>query len=292
VNRLRQPSFYHAAFAFVAMALAICVVLDPSARGVAQAGAALSRVCTDAVSIVLAASVYVIAGALAAEAAVRMPAAGWRATLAIAALAPGCDCSMNGFVDALRRCPAPLAGAALTWGAVCNPVALVATATVLGPCALLARAIGGGVAAAAVAVLWLRARRLTNTRTAPHRCLTNDDLSERVERALRSLVPAAVVASISLVAAPVSLREHMSPLAAAIAGALISPCSTADPVLARALCVAPAAQAAFIVAAQCADLRHVSLMARSYGVRHALFALLSGAIGCACAASLAWVLQR
>jgi uncharacterized membrane protein YraQ (UPF0718 family) len=198
---------------------------------------------------------------------------------------------MNGFVDALRRCPAPLAGAALMWGAVCNPVALVATYAVLGPRALLARTIGGGVAAAAVALLWLREH--DNARECGvHRECHGPDMSERVESALRALVPAAVIASIVLVVAPDGLRAHMSPLFAAIVGALISPCSTADPVLARALCVAPAAQAAFVVAAQCADVRQILLMARSYGMRHALFAMLSGATGCVCAASIASLLQR
>jgi len=291
VNRLRQPSFYHSAFAFVTIALGFCV-LDPSAKGVAQAWAVASRVFADAVSIVLAACPYVIGGALAASVVLRMPSTRWPATLALAAFASGCDCGMNGFVDALRRYPAPLAGAALTWGAVCNPVALFATAAVLGPHALLARTIGGSIAAAAVAVLWWRAHDFVRKSGAGGACHAAGDISERVERALRSLVPASVVASIVLVVAPVGVREHINPLAAAVLGALISPCSTADPVLARALCITPAAQVAFVVAAQCVDVRQISLLARTYGIRHALLAILSGAIGCACAASIASMPQR
>ncbi|MBV8171198.1 MAG: hypothetical protein JO219_04615, partial [Candidatus Eremiobacteraeota bacterium] len=177
MNHLRQPSFYHVAGACAAIALVVCASRDPhaSAPFVARTWEALSRVLVYAVSIALAAGPFALVGALVATCAVRLPAKSWPAAIALAALCPGCDCSMNGFVDALRHCPPPLAGAALMWGAACNPAALLATLSVLGPRALLARAVGGAVAATTVALLWSMLRGAHKWHAAARACAMHAD---------------------------------------------------------------------------------------------------------------------
>ena len=246
----------------------------------ARAGVVLAplwRICIDTVSIVLEAAPFVLAGSIAATLAQRFVRSPLTAPL-VAALAPGCDCAMNGFAVALRSCKPAIAGMALTWGAVCNPIALVATATVLGGHLLVARIIGGGVAAGTLGLLW---RLGGDAKDCLHdACAPAAGVAAHLEDGLRLLLPAAFVGSVVIVMAPDVLGTHMSPLFAAIAAALLSPCSTADPVLAKVLAVSGPAQAAFVVAAQCADVRQLALLSRHFGVRRAALAALAGAAGC------------
>jgi uncharacterized membrane protein YraQ (UPF0718 family) len=284
VNHPRQPSFRLLFVAAGACALtgALCspAMLAPH---VAAACDAAYRVFVDAVSIVLEAGPFVLAGAFAAAWVSRSAHGGVVAALA-AALAPGCDCSMNGFARALRGCPPPLAGFALTWGAACNPIALVATATVLGRHVLAARMAGALAAALAVAALWA----IVAARTAPDEtreaCHADGGLAAHVATAVRLLLPAAILASLALVLLPNIIRTHATPFLCAAIGALLSPCSTADAVLAKVIGSSAPAQAAFVIASQSLDARQFVLLRRHYGTPRALLAWFAGAAGCATAA--------
>ena len=247
---------------------------------VGGAFATLWRICVYAVSIVLEAAPFVLAGSVAAMIAQRF-AVGAIAAPVLTAFAPGCDCAMNGFAAALRRCGPAVAGMALTWGAVCNPIALIATATILGGHVLVARLIGGGVAAAVLGLLWRTIRSAEKTDRHAHP--PDPDIASHLEDGLRLLLPAAFLGSAALVLAPSALRAHDSPLLAALAGALLSPCSTADPVLAKVLAASVSSQAAFVVASQCADVRQLALLWRHFGSRRAVLAAAAGAAGCVAA---------
>jgi uncharacterized membrane protein YraQ (UPF0718 family) len=191
---------------------------------------------------------------------------------------------MNGFARALRRCPPPLAGFALTWGAACNPIALVATATVLGRHVLAARVAGALAASLAVAALWA----IIASRTTPEEtravCHAHDGLAAHVATAVRLLLPAAILASVALVLLPRMIHTHATPLLSAAIGALLSPCSTADAILAKVIGSSAPAQAAFVIASQSLDARQFFLLRRHSGTVRALLAWLAGAAGCATAA--------
>jgi uncharacterized membrane protein YraQ (UPF0718 family) len=247
---------------------------------VGGAFASLWRICIYAVSIVLEAAPFVLAGSVAATLVQRF-ACGAIAAPLLTAFAPGCDCAMNGFAAALRRCGPAVAGMALTWGAACNPIALIATATILGSHVLAARLIGGGVAAAVLGLLWRTLRTAENADRHAHP--PDSDIASHLGDGLRLLLPAAFLGSAALVLAPGALRAHASPLVAALAGALLSPCSTADPVLAKVLTISASSQAAFVVAAQCADVRQLALLSRHFGFRRAALAAAAGAAGCVAA---------
>jgi uncharacterized membrane protein YraQ (UPF0718 family) len=263
------------------LAFAALVTPEDAASHVGGIVESLWRICVYAVSIVLEAAPFVLAGSCAATLAQRF-AGGVIAAPLITAFAPGCDCAMNGFAAALRRCGPAIAGMALTWGAVCNPVALVATATVLGGRVLAARVIGGLIAAATIGLLWRIDATVGNT--GDHAtCAPAADIAFHLEAGLKLLLPAAFVGSAALVLAPDLLRTHSSPLFAALAGALLSPCSTADPILAKVLAVSVPAQAAFVVASQCADVRQLVLLSRYFGGRRAALAALAGVAGCVAA---------
>jgi len=251
---------------------------------------ALWRVWVYGASIVLEAAPFVMAGSFAAALTQRF-ARGAAAAPLLVALAPGCDCAMNGFAAALRGCSLPVAGMALVWGAVCNPVALVATALILGSHVLMARLLGGAVAAALIGLLW-RQLKTSPVRDSLHSCETSASrpavsIASHLEDGLRLLLPVAFIGSGVLVLMPDALRAHATPMVAAIGAALLSPCSTADPVLARVIAGSPAAEAAFVVAAQCADVRQLTLLTRHFGVRHAALAAVAAAIGCLAAVLVA-----
>jgi len=286
VNRRQQPSFGFGAVALVLAASGLASS-DPSIAtpGLAAAAEIGSRITIDATSIVLAAGPYVVAGTLAAALLARLARRAGVIAAFVTVVAPGCDCSMNGFAAALRGCRIPVAGAALTWGSVCNPFALAATAAVLGHHLLTARIAGGLVAAAGVALAWSLCPSDAPASHA-HPCAAQAiSLRDHLESALRLLLPAACGASLALVVAP--RGELHSPIVAAIAGALLSPCSSADPILAKLVARSPHAQAAFIIAAQCLDLRQLSLLRRHFGAARMLLACVAGAAGCAAAAALA-----
>ncbi len=241
------------------------------------------RIFVYAASIVLEAGPFVLVGAFAAAWISRI-AHGSAFAACVAALTPGCDCSLNGFARALRRCPPPVAGFALTWGAACNPIALVATASVLGRHVLAARMAGALTASLAVAALWA----IIAVRTAPDEpqavCHADDGLAAQVATAVRLLLPAAILASLALVLLPDIVRAHATPLVCAVVGALLSPCSTADAILAKVIGASAPAQAAFLIASQSLDARQFALLRRHYGTPRALLAWFAGAAGCATAA--------
>jgi len=98
----------------------------------------------------------------------------------------------------------------------------------------------------------------------------------------------AVVAAVALT----PLRDahvHVGLLGAAIAAALLSPCSFADALLARVWCTTAAAQLTFMLAAQTVDVRQLMLQRGLFGWRSACAALASatGGIGFACLAATA-----
>jgi uncharacterized membrane protein YraQ (UPF0718 family) len=287
VNRRHQPFF------FLVLLLAAGALANPSSPHVAPAFETCYRILFNAASIVLAAAPFVMLGAIGASVVSRVRLRGTVALLATA-LTPGCDCSMNGFAGALSRSPAPLAGAALAWGAACNPVALATTTVVLGAHLAMARAAGGAVAALALWFLWRNARdgKSAETKDADDhepatnlhaRCGSQDTVAAHLERGLRALLPAALLGALL----PLffgALGPRTSPPLAALIGAALSPCSSADPVLARLLTSEASGEAAFMIASQCLDVRQLALILRVFGPYRALLAALAGGVGCLCAA--------
>ena len=239
-------------------------------------------------SMLLGASPFLTGGALAAVAAQRLlrrsgHARGASLVLVVtAALFPGCDCCMNGFATFLRHVPRPAAAFTLMWGSCCNPVALVSTAALLGPRVLTGRLVAGCVAAMLAALAW--SRRVPDPTGVHVSCETQPvSFTRAAGDALLSFSFAAAVGALTLSLAPAFL--HHAPTAiAALAGGLLSPCSSADAMLARVLFVRPDAQLAFVIAAQCADVRQLTLMTRTFGLVHALLAVAAtcGAIMVGC----------
>ncbi len=289
MNRRQQPSFGLGPVVLVLAATAFASSEPAVATSVLAPALQMGfRILVNAVSIVLAAGPYVVAGVLAATLVARFARCGGVVAACVAALAPGCDCSMNGFAAALRGCRVPLAGAALTWGATCNPLTLAITAAVLGHHLLYARMAGGLVAATAVAVSWSVTSSERMAAAHAHLCAAQDiSLRDHLESALRLLVPAACGASLALAVVPHPADAFHSPLVAAIAGAVLSPCSSADPMLAKLLARSQPSQAAFMIAAQCLDVRQLALLQRHFGSVRTLLACLSGTAGCVVAAALA-----
>lgn len=281
VSRAVRAPMILAAFA----ALTLLLTSSPSemATLMSPAVAVVWRIAVFTVSIVLEAGPFVLTGAIMAQLARRwMHGRAIALPVFFAALAPGCDCSMNGFASALRRCPPPLAGAALTWGAACNPVALAATWFVLGRHVFFARLLGTAIAVSALWLSWHFAHFDDADHDRP--CVHQDarGIVAHFERGLRLLLPAALLGS-ALIVARIGIHAH-SALAAGVFAALLSPCSAADAVLAKVFGASRAAQAAFVMAAQCVDVRQVLLIRSHFGVRRALLAACAGIAGCALAA--------
>ncbi len=236
-------------------------------------------------SIMLEAGPFVACGAVAAWCSLeRIRSAQRWLPAAVAMCAPGCDCSMNSFAAALARCPRWLAGVALTWGAACNPIALAATWLVLGPHVFAARMAGAAVAACTIALLWRgdpQDGAIESIRPKIGAALC--EIASHLETGLRALVPAAIASAIFATCFGHAVRVHQ-PLLAAAAGAILSPCSTADAILARIVTGSASAQAAFVIAGQCLDVRQLSLLRRHFGAKRAWFGACAGAVGCAVAA--------
>ena len=268
----------------------------------ADAAFALPRVWTYAWSIVLEAVPYLLAGALAGVAAARLRAA---APL-VAVLMPACDCAMNAFASSMRAAPRQLAGFALVWGACCGPIALATTYSALGLRMVAVRVAAGLLAALATAALWSIGLRPTvdmkstatlaglhpvdDARSTAPSYRWREILEETLDlfaHGVRSFWPAALAGAVAIVAFSGSTRTHASASWAALIGAAVSPCSTADAILARALFPLPAAQAAFVVAAQCIDVRQLLLLRRHFGTLHATLAAVAAALGVCAAALLA-----
>jgi len=250
------------------------------------------RTSVYACSIAIGALPYVSAGAAAAVA-IEAVAQRWRirharaAAVAFALLFPGCDCAMSSFAACLRLLPPGLAGACIIWSGCCNPIALVCTAAVLGPRMLVVRMCAGVIAAVLSAVA-------SSTVAPGSHCSGNTSHTGLAHRfvvnaagALWSLCAVACMSALLLVYRPHALA-NATPAAAAIFGSLLSPCSTADAVLAGAFFREPRAQIAFIFASQALDFRQLSLMYRTFGsavmARSAAAGLAALAAACAMAA--------
>ena len=215
------------------------------------------------------------AGALAAAVAVRM-----RGALPFfAMLFPGCDCSMNAFASSLRRVRPALSAFAIVWGSCCNPLALYSTAAILGPHMLLYRMISGAIAAALTAVAWSRMPALRHARTCGERHSFSRVVVDLAGHGVASFAIAAGVSAIFLTLRANSVHA-VGPLAAALVGAALSPCSSADALLARVLFPQPATQLVFVVAAQCLDVRQISLVYRVFGATHAAATCFAAIVAC------------
>lgn len=281
MKRRRQPFFSWLAVA----AVVACAAVSPLSLSPSAALELMDRIWFNAVSIVLAAGPFVLAGAVAAFVVTRLRLRNIAALLA-AALAPGCDCSINGFASVLARSPAPLAGAAIVWGAACNPIALATTVSVFGWRLAIARAVGAAAAALAIWLSWRLVRnrvRSEPSSAAREPCHRDEGILEHFERGLWALLPAAMLGA--ALPALLSARSHVNtPLIAALLGAALSPCSSADPVLASVFAREAPAQAAFMLASQCADVRLLAIVYRHFGLHRTLFAAIASALGCTIAA--------
>jgi uncharacterized membrane protein YraQ (UPF0718 family) len=236
-------------------------------------------------SILLEAAPFVLAGTAAAAALQRASKRAAAAPL-FALLAPGCDCSMNGFASALSTAKPSVAGFVLTWSAACGPAALVATHAALGDRMVIARLAGGFVAASTTAWLWtfFRQRPLEAAPCARHEDAT---FGRQLCAAFRGLSVAALGAACLVALAPDVTHSMTSAPAAALIGAALSPCSTADAMLARVLLSGHSSQAAFVIAAQCADVRQLVMLRRYFGTTRMVMAAVAGCAGCVAAALLA-----
>lgn len=235
-------------------------------------------------SIVLASLPYVTLGALFAS--IReLLSQRWARIMTVATIiAPGCDCASAGYASAFARESPALAGFVLVWSSAAGPAALVGTYNALGEHPLFARLAGAFAASTLTAALWgLDVRRArAEDRRENHAChdRASAAMCGRIASALGAL---AVSASIATVALMVFGRNAVlsSPAIAAASGALMSPCSTADAVIARVLVHRSPSQIAFVLAAQTFDIRQLATFARVFGARRSLLAAIAGAAGCA-----------
>ncbi len=199
---------------------------------------------------------------------------------------PGCDCSMNAYARSLRGAPPWLAACAVVWGSCCNPLALVTTQAILGPRMLCCRMVAGAVAAALTALLWMRLPAASSAHACERRGGFLDLFSRLAAGGVTSFAVAASLAATWLAIAPGTTLGRQ-PLAAGLMGALLSPCSSADAVLARVMFERPASQLAFMIAAQCIDVRQVALVAHTFGPAHAARASFAAVVACAVGCLLA-----
>ena len=283
-------TFRTATFPLAAAAPAVAGMLLPVASHI-DARDAVERIGTTLAwwsSIVLASLPYVTIGALCASARELMPARFARFAAVAALVAPGCDCASAGYAFALVRESPALAGFVLVWTSAAGPAALLATYDALGRHLLLARLAGALAAAALTALLWnVESRRSDASARAEgsHAChppkkYETPDLCARVASALGALALSASFATAALIVFGHGTALS-SPLIAAAGGALMSPCSTADAVIARVLVHRSPAQIAFVLAAQTIDIRQLATLARVFGARRSALAALGGAAGCA-----------
>lgn len=190
---------------------------------------------------------------------------------------PVCDCTMASCGRELSRVPLPLAAWIVTLGSCCNAPALAATWIVLGPRVLVARVLSCIVAAAATALLWRVAGRATLSEPAGG-SMEQIPLAMRfVQATSRGLCLFALAAAPAclLIASGWANIVSQSPVAAVVLASILSPCSSSDALLAHALFAQPKCQLAFVVAAQCVDLRQILMLRRTFGVRRAVAALAS-----------------
>jgi hypothetical protein len=236
--------------------------------------------------MLLGASPFLLAGALAATVAAQLEAAKafnrWQrlATTAFAILFPGCDCSMSAYAGALRGQHPAIVAFALVWGSCCNPVALACTARILGMHLLGLRMIAGLTIALLSAVSWSLYKNAWDEKVCPTQHAWWEQLVCHMGDGLSSFARAAAVSCLILVTSPRLLAMLHGPLVAAIAGALISPCSSADALLAAIFFRSRPEQLVFVIAAQCLDIRQLALFTRLYGVANTMRASAAALAGC------------
>ncbi|HEY7993079.1 MAG: hypothetical protein ACHQY2_00015 [Candidatus Eremiobacterales bacterium] len=234
-------------------------------------------------SIVLASLPYVTLGAIFASIRELLPQRCARIVALAAIVAPGCDCASAGYASAFVRESPALAGFVLVWSSAAGPAALLATYNALGEHLLLARLAGAVAAATLTAAMWSFDRcgaRAEDRRACHRRHEPAEPLCGRLASALGALAVSASFATVAL-----TIFGHnavlSSPMIAAAGGALMSPCSTADAVIARVLVHRSPSQIAFVLAAQTIDIRQLATFARVFGARRCALAAVAGAAGCA-----------
>jgi uncharacterized membrane protein YraQ (UPF0718 family) len=165
------------------------------------------------------------------------------------------------------------------WGSCCNPLALYSTAAILGPHMLLYRMISGAIAAALTAVAWSRVAAPFHARTCGQPQSASRAIVDLAGHGVSSFAIAAGVSALFLTLHPKSVHA-VGPVAAALVGAALSPCSSADALLARVLFTQPSSQLVFVIAAQCLDVRQISLVYRVFGATHAAGSCFAAIIAC------------
>jgi uncharacterized membrane protein YraQ (UPF0718 family) len=275
-NRPRQLVMFAALAAF---ALAACCTPAAVVPGMQVAARAIFRAWSYWWSMLLGASPFLIAGGASAALLGALPARWKQRALPLAAVClPLCDCAVNSCALEFARLPPRVAALAITLGASSNVLALASTWFILGPHLAACRAACGLAAAIATAFVWGCERRdpaCAHPSPAP--------FVERMTRAtgtgIITFSAAAAIASVALVLDPHEVLGR-SPAAALGLGMLLSPCSSADALLARSLFSHPKAQLAFVVASQCLDVRQMLVLVRQFGWRRALQAFGCAAIAC------------
>ena len=281
-------------YTWLAAALALCFACFRTPPDVSNS---LPAAIVDWASIVLAALPYVVTGALAASLSRRLVDRHSRKSHGVVALIailnPGCDCALNGFARALIPAPPALAGFALTFAAAASPASLAVTYTAFGMRMTAARVAGALVAAALTSAAWhgVRSRKrsfeaASYSSPVGEKSCKNDDVRD-LAQALGGVAFAAATAIAAKALLPAGTFAHLAPASAALLGALLSPCSTADPVLAVSLFRDVRAQLVFMLAAQCLDMRQLQLLFRHFGVARAVTAAVCAACACALAALFA-----
>jgi len=281
-------TFRTCTFPLVVAAPAIVGMLLPVASHV-DARDAVGRIGTTLAwwsSIVLASLPFVTLGALFASIRELLPHRCAPIVALAAIVAPGCDCASAGYASALVRESPALAGFVLVWSSAAGPAALLGTYDALGEHLLFARLVGALAAATLTAATWsldFRGAR-GEDRRAQHPC-HETALPAPCARIASALGTLAVSASFAAVALTIFGHSAVlsSPVIAA-GGALMSPCSTADAVIARVLVHRSPSQIAFVLAAQTIDIRALTTLARVFGARRCALAALAGAAGCAAGA--------
>ncbi len=280
---LRSRPWRHAVCAALGVAgLCGAAIVTPAAAkpALVAASAFAARAWFYCMSIILGSLPLVVLGAAGAGLASRLGSARARGTgaLALALCLPGCDCTLAGAGGLLARLPPARAGVVLVLGALCNPMALGVTYAVLGPRACLGRLLCGGACAALTAFAW-RSAACVPAAVCRHNANLWEDCALHMQQALLSVGASAVVAGIILAEGGHGVRLE-SAGAALLAGALLSPCSASDPLLARAFFHSLPHQMVFIVAAQCLDVRRYAMLRSCFGGRLALRAFAMAAASC------------
>ena len=144
---------------------------------------------------------------------------------------------------------------------------------------LLYRVVSGAIAAALTAAVWSRMPRSHDFGACaePHSFWRSF-----VDLGGNGVGSFAIAAGISTVFLAFFARSvhAMGPVAAGVVGALLSPCSSADALLARVLFREPGTQLVFIIAAQCLDIRQISLLYKSFGATYAAGAFGAALVAC------------